>query len=100
MMIAVVILWIKNVYGQRKIRRLQEEAICESFSDAEEGYRIIRGVGNMNYVYCNDQLYSIVFSQTTPYKIVYKRELNHHEIIDVERQCVGKHIREKERKLY
>jgi hypothetical protein len=60
-----------------------------------ESYYHLRGLGIMEYLYIENKMYSIIFSQTTPYNFVFYRELVGEEIMNVEKQCEIKNIKEK-----
>jgi|GEM_PF-4982697 hypothetical protein len=53
----------------------------------------------MEYLYIENKMYSIIFSQTTPYNFVFYRELGDEEIMNVERQCESKNIKERINKV-
>jgi hypothetical protein len=90
---------IVSVYRQRKMNQLKNESICKKISNAAEGYYHLRGLGIMDYLYIENKMYSIIFSQTTPYNIVFYRELGDEEIMNVERQCESKNIKERINKV-
>lgn len=62
---------IESVYRQSKMNQLKKESICKNPPNAEEGYYHLRGLGIMEYLYIENKMYSIIFSQTTPYNIVF-----------------------------
>jgi hypothetical protein len=93
--IVAVVLCIESVYRQRKKNQLKKESICKKIPNAADGYYLLRGQGIMEYLYIENKMYSIVFSQTTPYKIVFVRELGDKEIMNIERQCESKNIKER-----
>jgi len=88
-------LCIESVYRKRKMDQLKKESICKKFTNAAEGYFLLRGMGIMDYLYMENKMYSIIFSQTTPYDIVFFRELVNEEIMNVERQCESKNIKKR-----
>ncbi len=96
---AVVGLCIENLYRQRKMNQLKTEATCKKKSYAVESYYHLRGLGIMEYLYIENKMYSIIFSQTTPYNFVFYRELGDEEIMNVERQCESKNIKERINKI-
>jgi hypothetical protein len=95
LVMAAVGLCIENVYRQRKMNQLKKDSICKKFTNAAEGYYLLKGMGIMEYLYIENKMYSIIFSQTTPYNIVFVRELVGEEIMNVEKQSEIKNIRER-----
>ena len=47
----------------------------------------------MEYIYLNDKMYSIVFSNAPPYEIVFVEELQRSAIDYVERECISRRVR-------
>ncbi len=74
---------IKSLYRQRKMNHLKTEAICKKNLYAVESYYHLRGLGVMEYLYIENKMYSIIFSQTTPYNFAFYRELGDEEIMNV-----------------
>ncbi len=64
-------LCMESVYRQRKMNQLKMESICKQFTNAAEGYYLLKGMGIMDYLYIENKMYSIIFSQTTSYDIVF-----------------------------
>lgn len=70
-----VVIAIKICWDYNKKSQLRENSIIEKFPDAN-GYRIISNLGVQEYIYVDDHLYIIIFSERKPYTIVYCRELD------------------------
>ena len=82
-----------KIKSLKRFKHLREAAICRKFPEAVKGYRLIEGKGNMEYIYLNDKMYSIVFSNAPPYEIVFVEELQRSAIDYVERECISRRVR-------
>jgi len=69
----------------------RNSAIIDKFSTSTGGWRFVKGKSIYDYLYINNTIYKIVFSQFHPREIVYIKEMDSDfEIIEQEKVSVKK----------
>lgn len=90
----IVAVFIHTTYKEKqKMSKKYEIAIVSKFPEAENGYRLVKGIGTMDHVYVGNKLYVIVFSQGSPHSIVYAEELNIDQVHEFDHHVVTEKIR-------